>query len=125
MYHKNMRSISKLTVVIIANVIGLYISAKIVSGFSLDLDNTRALLIISIILTLLNYLLKPILRLVLGPIIILTLGLGLIVVNMIILYILDFLSPELIIQTIPALLYSSLIVGTMNFIFHLATKKDK
>lgn len=73
-------------------------------------------------LTVLNFILKPILKLVLGPIIVLTLGLGLIIVNGLVLWTLDFLSPELTIQSIPALLWATLTIGAINFIFHVAQR---
>ncbi len=74
------------------------------------------------ILTLLNFILKPILTLVLGPVIILTLGLGLILVNARILKILDLFLNNLTIETIPALLYATILIGVVNFVFHTATK---
>ena len=54
-------------------------------------------------------------------------GLGLIIVNALILYLLpivadhiDFLHGSIIIQNIPALLFTTIIVSVINFIIHLA-----
>ena len=58
----------------------------------------------------------------LSAIIVLTLGLGLVLVNAIILYLLDFLSENLMIETIPALLWGAVIIGFLNFIVHAAEK---
>ena len=48
---------------------------------------------------------------------------GLIVVNAFILYLLDILSQNLTIDGIPALIYASVIIGLVNFVFHFATKE--
>ena len=117
-----MKTAAKILVAFIANIIGLLAAAYFVTGFNLNIAY-QDLLTLAAILTVLNLILKPILKLFLGPIIILTLGIGLILINIVILYILDILSKNLIIETIPALIYSSLIIGFINFIFHLATKK--
>lgn len=78
------------------------------------------------ILTLLNFLVKPVLKLFLGPIIVITLGLGLILVNVIVMNLLDRFSGNISIDTIPALIYGSILVGVLNFIMHYATnKKDE
>ncbi len=112
----------KIIVAVIANAVGLLAAAQYVSGFNVSIS-AQTLLMLAAILTLLNFVVKPILKLFLGPIIILTLGLGLIVVNMIILHILDILSPNLTIETIPALLYASLIIGAINVVVHVAAKE--
>lgn len=117
-----MKLTAKILVALIANIIGLLVAAYFVTGFDLNITY-QDLLILSAILTVLNLVLKPVLKLFLGPIIILTLGIGLLLINIIILYILDILSKNLTIETIPALIYSSLIIGFINFVFHLATKE--
>ena len=117
-----MKPLIKILVALIANVVGLLAAAHFVAGFDLNIT-PQDLLILGVILTLLNLVLKPILKLFLGPLIILTLGLGLILVNMLILHILDIFSNNLSIETIPALIYSSLIIGVVNFVFHFVTKE--
>lgn len=104
------------------NGVALFAAAYFISGFNLDVS-LKNLAILALILTALNMFLKPLLKLLLGPIIILTLGFGLIFVNMLVLYILDILSQDLTIESVFALLYSSIIIGLVNFIFHLATKE--
>ena len=117
-----MRLIAKLIVIIVANALAIWVAAKYIDGFSLT-GGIREIIIAGAIFTLLNFFLKPILKLLLGPIIILTLGFGLILVNALILYILDISSPNLTIEGISALVYSTILIGVINFVFHLATKK--
>lgn len=116
-----MRWIAKIILAILANSIALLAAATYIPGFKLDGD-LKQIVGMALILTLLNFTIKPILKLVLGPIIVLTFGLGLILVNALVLYILDILSKNLTIETIPALIYATILVGFINFVFHLATK---
>lgn len=118
---KNMKWIAVITLSILVNTFGLLVAANYISGFTLSGDLTETVLV-ALVLTFLNMTLKPILRLFLGPIIILTLGLGLIFVNSIILYILDILSKNLMIEGILPLLWGSVIIGGLNFIVHLVKK---
>lgn len=118
-----MKTLARLILAVAVNFVGLLSAVYFVSGFKVA-GGFRELTILALILTGLNLLIKPVLKLILSPIIILTLGLGLIIVNMAVLYVLDILSSALTIETIAALFYSSLIIGFVNFIFHLATKKS-
>lgn len=103
-----------------------WVSYHYAPGFLLSTPWT-GLILIALILSLLNFLLKPLLTLALGPFVILTLGLALIVVNAVILYLLysivnniDLLQGSIIIQNIPALFVATLVIGAVNFIIHLA-----
>jgi putative membrane protein len=118
---------AKLIIIVGGNALALWLANLWVPGFILDDKNWEALVLIALILALLNFLLKPVLTLVLGPVIILTLGLGIIIVNAIILWLLpiianniDFLHGSIIIQTIPALFFATLVVSVVNFIIHAA-----
>ena len=116
-----MKFVGKILLAIIANAFALLLAKNIVSGFVL-LDNFFVIIEVAAVFTAINLFLKPILKLILGPIIILTLGLGLIVVNAALLKLLDFLSKDLTIENIIALLYATLIISAVNVIVHLATR---
>jgi len=116
-----MKLIFKLLVAVAVNAAALFAAAYLVKDLKLNVT-VESIVFLAVILTLLNLLLKPVLKLILGPFIVLTLGLGLILVNMVILYILDIISPNLTIGGIVPLIYSSLIIGIVNFAFHFATK---
>ncbi len=121
-----MHWLARLAIIVGGNALALWMAYLWVPGFVLS-GNWITLVLIALVFAVLNFLLKPILTLVLGPVIILTLGLGVLVVNAIILYILpivadhiDFLHGSIIIQSIPALFFATLIVSIINFIIHLA-----
>jgi putative membrane protein len=121
-----MHWLARAGIVVGGNALALWIADRFVAGFGLS-SNWITIILIAIILSLLNFFLKPVLTLVFGPVILLTLGLGVIIVNAIILWLLpviagniDFLKGSIIIQDVPALLEATIIVGVINFIIHLA-----
>jgi len=116
-----MKWLAKIILAILINAVAIWACATYIPGFKLE-DGFEKILGIALILTALNFLLKPLLKLVLGPIIVLTLGFGIIIVNAIILYILDILSKNLTIENIPALALSTILISLINFVFHWATK---
>jgi putative membrane protein len=125
-YNQFMHWIARVIISIGGNALALWIANYYVPGFILSTP-WLGLILIALILSLLNFILKPVLTLLFGPVIILTLGLALIIVNAIILYLLaiiaahiDFLSGSIIIQTIPALFLATLVISVVNFIIHLA-----
>lgn len=106
---------------VLANGAGLYVASRFVPGVDLTSD-LKGIAFITLVLTGLNIVVKPILKLILGPVIILTLGLGLIAVNALVIFILDMLSQGLMIQGTVALLLATLVIGAANFVFHLLFK---
>jgi len=124
-----MHWIAKLILVTAGNAFALWLANRYIPGFVLSAP-VLGLVLLALTLTILNFLLKPIVTLLLGPLIIITLGLGLIIVNAIILWLaaylsklpaLDFIHGSITIQTIPALLFATILVSVINFIIHLAT----
>lgn len=113
----------RILLALIGNVFALLLSQALIPGFQLS-PNFFDILIIGLILTALNFFLKPVLKLIFGPIIVLTFGLGSLVVNMILLYILDILSKGITIQgnILLSLLLASVIVGVINIIIHWSKK---
>jgi putative membrane protein len=112
-------------IIVAGNALALWLANLYVPGFVASL-NWSQLLLLAFVLAVLNFILKPILSLILGPIIILTLGLGILIVNGIILWLLpivadhiDFLHGSITIQTIPALIITTIIVSAVNLLIHI------
>ncbi len=116
-----MHALGRIVIMWAANVLALLIASYWIAGFHIAF-NPADLLIVAAILTFLNVTIKPFLTLLFGPVIILTLGLGLIIVNAIVLKIVDVLSPAVAISSIPALFYSAILIGIINFLFHAAER---
>ena len=122
-----MHWLARIALIVAGNALALWLANQYVPGFVLH-ASLLELAIVAFILALLNFFLKPLLTLILGPVIVLTLGLGTIVVNTIIIYLLsivanyiDKLQGSITIETIPALIFATLIVSAINFLIHLAT----
>lgn len=112
----------KTAVIILLNAAVFWGMTFFLQGFSLT-GGLGQTVVVAAVFTGLNFMLKPVLKLILGPVIILTLGLGLILVNMLILYILDRLTNNLTIHGVLTLLYASLTLGAVNFFWHWIFKK--
>ncbi len=117
--------ILKFAITIAVNAFALVGLSKWLPGFHLAILDYKQVILAAVIFTVLNSILKPILKMVLGPVIIFTLGLGLIVVNMIVLYALDLIVENITIEGPLTLLYASLIVGGVNFLLHFISHQRK
>lgn len=113
--------ISKVTVMLVGNGIGLYFAARYVPGFNVPID-LQGLLTASFVLTVINLFVRPLIKLVLSPLILLTLGLASILVNLATLYLLDYLLSSVTIIGILPLLLATLVLGAINFVIHVTTK---
>ena len=110
-----MKFLAKLIFQIFSNTVGIFAAAQLIPGFLFS-GSFKDLIIAAAVLGLINILVRPVLKLPLGPFIILTLGLFIIVINAGILMLLDFLIPSLTIGWYLPLLYSSLLIGIINFL---------
>ena len=106
---------------ILANAIAILAAPRFISGFSFSGDWV-SLLWVAALLTLANFFLKPILKLISFPIIFLTLGLFTIVINMFLLYLVDRFTPQLTIAGIEPLFWATIFFGIVNTIFSIIKK---
>jgi len=126
--------IQKLFWYVIGGVLSIYLATIFVPGVILTIipgQNTffgiefteqwQLLLIVGGILGLINVFIKPIISFITLPLKILTLGLFSFIVNMLIIWILDVLFLELIINGLVPLFFTAIISTTVNFL--LALKK--
>jgi putative membrane protein len=100
----------------IYNLICLYLAALIVPGFIIHRD-LKFLAIAGVVFTLLNFFLKPLIKILFFPINLLTLGLFAWIVNVVILYILIFFVPQIrIIEwNFAGLVYSGFAIPAIHF----------
>lgn len=118
----------KLLSQIIAAILGLWLATLFVPevviraypasnffGFSLTAQ-WEIILFLGIVLGLLNYFLKPLLKALSLPLEIITLGLFTIVINMALIWLLDMMFDELYIPLFLPLLYTALIIWGLNII---------
>jgi putative membrane protein len=111
--------LGRLAVRWVANVVALFVAAWLVSGITYG-DEWWTLLIAAAVFTLVNAWLRPIVRLLSLPLIILTLGLFLFIVNVLMLYVTDWLVPDFEIESFGAGVLAAIVVSLVNWALHAA-----
>jgi putative membrane protein len=100
------------------NVAALFIAAWLLSGISYG-DDWWSLLIAAIVFTLVNAFVKPILAILSIPFIIVTLGIFYFLINVLMLYITDWVVSDFQIDTFWWAVLGALIVSIVNGILHM------
>ena len=108
---------------ILVNALALFLADYLVPNFNFEGD-ILIFLIAGLILGLINFFVRPILRFISRPLIVLSLGLFLLLINVVLLWLLEYLTPELTIVGFWAYFWSVLIVSALNMVFGTG-KKEK
>lgn len=106
---------------ILTNALAIFLADYLIAGFDFSGDLV-SLLIASLVLGLINFFVRPVLRLISAPLIIISLGLFIVVINIGLLWLLDYLIKELTITGLSAYFWGVLIISLVN-IFVEATRK--
>ena len=114
---------------IIAGILGIFLATKFVPGVSLEVipgqsslfgieftTSWQILLLIGFALGLINFFIKPVLKMITLPLRILTFGLFGLVINMVMVWTVDILFPELVIQGIIPLFWLSIIIWGVSLL---------
>jgi len=107
---------------IVAGILGIWLAIRYVPGVEFIEDgNWQTLVLTGVILGLINFFIKPILKVITLPLRIITFGLFGLVINILMIWMVSFIFselifPEQIIQKIIAFFWTSLIVWGINFI---------
>ncbi|NQV00740.1 MAG: phage holin family protein [Parcubacteria group bacterium] len=109
---------------IFVNAVAIFLADYLVPGFIFEGD-ILTLLIAGLLLGLMNVILRPILRFISTPFIILSLGLFFIVINIGLLWLLEYLVDELTIVGIWAYVWGVVIISFVNMVFGTGRKKKK
>ncbi|HBI25753.1 MAG: hypothetical protein UT41_C0001G0096 [Candidatus Wolfebacteria bacterium GW2011_GWC2_39_22] len=121
-YYIHMKFLSRIIFSLFSNLLAFIVAEKFITGFLVSGD-LKELLIVVAIFTAINTLIRPILKLILTPFIILTMGLGLLIVNALMLYLLDYFSENVTIQGLEPLAYATLIISAVNVIITVTARK--
>lgn len=106
---------------ILGNSLGLYLAQRLIENFSFT-GNYLNYLSAGLFLGVLNFTLKPFLKLISFPLIIVTLGLLIIVINALMLWITDYVFNFMAIETATALILSTVMIGFINLVIGLIHK---
>ncbi|MBS1844901.1 MAG: phage holin family protein [Actinobacteria bacterium] len=115
---------SKLLVRWICNVIALFVAAWILSGVSYG-NQWWTLFIAAAVFTLVNAWVKPILTVLSIPFIVVTLGLFYFLINVLMLYLTDWIVPDFEIETFWWGVLAAIIVSIMNGLLNLVLPDDE
>lgn len=113
----------KLLIKFIFLTLAVFVSAHFISGIHLDSITTG--LIAGAVLTLIQIIVKPIIKVLTLPITIITLGLFVIILNAIFFWFVSGLVPGMTVDSFTSAIFGSLIVSLFNFISHSFTKKKE
>lgn len=105
----------KVVRILVANIIGLWVAALLVSGFIVSGD-WKGLAIGGVFLGILNLLIKPILRFISAPVVWLTLGFFILVINGFLIWIVAHFSTYVSYSNWTALLLATIVITIVNFI---------
>lgn len=108
---------NRLLLHLLGNSLALYAAALLIKGVSLS-GNIFDLLIAGFILGILNFFLKPILKILSAPLILLTLGLFIFIINLFILWLAQYILPSFVIQGFWAYFWTLVIITTINFLIN-------
>jgi putative membrane protein len=98
----------------ICNVAALFVAAWLLSGVSYG-DRWWTLLIAAAVFTLVNMSIKPVLTVLSIPFIVVTLGLFLVVINVLMLYVTDWLVRDFRLDSFGTALLAAIIVSVVNW----------
>jgi len=102
-------------ITILANGLGIWLAEHFIKGFEFA-GGILEIIGTAVVLAILNWAVRPIIKLITGPLIVLTLGLFIIVINGAMLWILDIIVPSLEIATFAALVWATLIMTAVNMV---------
>lgn len=119
----------KLIIQIIAGIVGIFLATEFVPGVSLEIipgqssffgivltANWQILILAGVVLGLLNFFLKPVLKMLAFPLRVLTLGLFGFLINMFLVWAVGILFLELAIQGLIPLFWTTLIIWLLNVV---------
>lgn len=112
----------RLILLIAANILALFLASYYIERVTLE-GGLRGIVTVGLVFSAVNFLLKPVLKLVFGPLILLTFGLFIVIINMGVLWITDIFLSQLDIAGMGALFLATLLVSAVNFAVHILVKK--
>jgi len=108
----------------IAALLGFWLAIKFIPGVDFA-GEFKYLILAGVILGLINFFIKPVLKIITLPLRVLTFGLFGFIIDMLIIWAVDILFPELIIQGLIPLFWTTLLIWGISFFLGLYKPKKK
>jgi putative membrane protein len=105
----------RLIIHILSNAIGIWASARLVPGIHFH-GNWKWLILAGAVLGVINFIIKPIVKIISLPLIWLTLGLFTIVINILMFDLVAHIVPSLVIDTWIAAFWAVIVISAINFV---------
>ncbi len=109
---------------IFVNALGIFLADYLISGIVFKGD-ILTLVIAGLLLGLINFFVRPILKLISAPLILLSLGFFTILINMGLLWLLEYFVSELTITGVWSYFWGVLIISLINIFFGTGKRKKK
>ena len=106
---------------VIVGILGLYLAILLVPGVAisggeeLTPQGVKSLFLAGAVLGLINFFIKPMVKVITFPLRLLTFGLFGLVINMAMVWIVDIIFPELVIANLSAIFWTSLIIWLLSW----------
>ena len=106
---------------IIVGILGLYLAILLIPGVAisggeeLTQQGVKTLFLAGAVLGLINFFIKPIVKIITFPLRLLTFGLFGLVINMAMVWIVDIIFPEIVIANLSAIFWTSLIIWLLSW----------
>lgn len=117
-----MKFLSRIFFSFFSNLVAFLLAMQFVRDFRVAGDFITLLGAVALF-TLINLLIRPIAKLIFAPVIILTLGFGILIVNALMLYLLDYFSKNVTIVGLEPLAYATLIISAVNIIVNMTARR--
>jgi putative membrane protein len=116
--------VTRILVRFVCNAVALYVAAWLLDDVTYG-DQWWTLLIAAAVFTVVNMWLKPVLQVLSFPFIIVTLGVFLFLINILMLYITDWLVPDFDIRSFGAGALAAIIVTVVNWALHAVVPGER
>jgi len=113
---------SKLIVSILSNAVAIYIAGQIVDGFTVQNNDFLTLVTAGFIFGLINFFVKPLLKIISLPVIFLTFGLFTIIINVAMLFLLDYFVQGIQIEGFWAAFMAMIVISAVNIFIGFFSK---
>lgn len=114
----------RLIIQVLSNAIGIWAAARLVSGIHFY-GNWKWLILAGAVLGFINFVIRPIVKIISLPLIWITLGLFTIVINILMLDLAAKIVPALVIDTWTAAFWAVIVISFINFVISSLIENDE
>ena len=107
----------------LCNIVALWAAESLIAGIHFS-GNFASIVIAALVFALVNLILKPVAKLLAFPLIILTLGIALFFVNILMLYITDWILSDFKIENFGSAIWATIVIWAVNWLLQIVFDVD-